>query len=295
MSRLLDIIIPVYNAEQFLDRCLSSIVNCDEFQTYRVVIIDDGSTDSSLDIINEYAKRHSNFFVSSRENKGIVRTLNEAIGLCNAKYIARMDADDIVLPTRFSKQIAYLEENLDVSMIGTCFKVIDENDNVLKISKPPMGMNRIKAYSLFGSPMCHPSIMFRGTAVYGDSVVYQEEPLCEDYCLWLRMLSKFKVDNIDEVGICYRVNEDSISHRNENKQVTNTLRYRELPNFLGVDSESYTSIDNLFAPRLTNLNSTRYLISLITSIPMIIKSKLSVTWFLVYGLSGLLVKLGLRK
>lgn len=295
MSLLLDIIIPVYNADDFLDKCLKSVVRSDDFSAYRVIVIDDGSTDNSLKIIESYASKYSNIQFVTRENKGLVRTLNEALSLCRAKYIARMDADDIVLPDRFSKQVSYLDEHVDVAIVGSGFNIIDESDVILSTSQPPVGVKKIRAYTLFGSPICHPSVMVRGDIVYNGHYIYEDEYLCEDYCLWLRILSKFEVNNIDSILMSYRINKRSVSRQNENRQLKNTIKHRDLTKILDVKSKCLYNINNLFSPRTSGVSFSCYFISVLKSIPIIIKSELSLFWFLAYSISGLMVKLGVRK
>jgi len=295
MTPILDIIIPVYNAEKFIDKCLDSIVSSERFDNYRLVIINDGSTDNTIKIIHQYSKRYVNIDVLSRENKGIVYTLNEALSLCNAKYIARMDADDIVLPGRFVKQIQYLEDNEDVSIVGASFNIIDETGRYLSTSRPPTKTEQIKAYALFGSPLCHPSIMLRGDIVYKGLYRYKDEPLCEDYCLWLRLLSKIKINNLNEVVMHYRMNEESLSNMDKSKQVFNTLKNRDLSLLLDLNSQDSSVVDDLFSPRLSKVSSYKYAFSILKFIPTIIKSDISLFWYLVYGVNGLIIKLGIRR
>ena len=105
---LVSVILPVYNAQKYLEEAIESIIN-QTYTNFEFIIIDDGSGDNSLNIINKYQKQDSRILVITRENKGLVYTLNEGINQAKGKYIARMDADDISLSNRFEKQIELLE------------------------------------------------------------------------------------------------------------------------------------------------------------------------------------------
>ena len=107
MTPLVSVVLPVYNAEEYISEALKSILN----QTYdnlEVVVVNDGSTDHSLHVIRSLADKRVK--IISRENRGLVASLNEGIDAASGDYIARMDADDISHPERISKQIRLLEE-----------------------------------------------------------------------------------------------------------------------------------------------------------------------------------------
>ena len=108
-SPLISVILPVYNAEKYLAEAIDSILN-QTFTDFEFIIINDGSTDNSLSILQSYQTQDSRIRLFSRENKGIVMTMNEGIDLARGEWLARMDADDIAMPSRFERQLQHLKE-----------------------------------------------------------------------------------------------------------------------------------------------------------------------------------------
>lgn len=125
------VVMPVYNSEKYLKESIESILN-QSYSDLEFIIINDGSTDNSFKIIKEYAKLDKRINVISRENKGIVYSLNEAIRLAKGEYIARMDADDISAPKRIEKQISFLKSHRDIDILGTQVKVVGNISNDIK-------------------------------------------------------------------------------------------------------------------------------------------------------------------
>ncbi len=110
MPRPVDILLPVRNAEHTLPDALDSVTR-QTFTRFRVLVVDDGSTDGSSDILKAYADRDTRFHILSSGGAGLVAALNQGLAACNAPLIARMDADDIMLPERIERQVAYLDAN----------------------------------------------------------------------------------------------------------------------------------------------------------------------------------------
>ena len=154
----ISVILPVYNAQDYLRDAVESILA----QTYRdftFIIINDGSTDDSLEILQEYADKDKRIKLVSRENRGLIYTLNEAISLCDSKYIARMDADDVALPKRFEKQVDYLERHPKVAVLGTGYRYLTETGEIGKKRSIFTSHEDIVASFFFGNPIAHPSVM----------------------------------------------------------------------------------------------------------------------------------------
>ena len=156
---VISVIMPVYNAETYVEEAIKSILN-QTFEDFEFLIINDGSEDNSLSIINNYASKDNRIKIISREKKGLVFSLNEGIKLAKGKYIARMDADDISVPERFKKQISYLERNSDVDICGTWIETFGRSMEVLKY---PVQHDDIKVALLFAFGLAHPSIMAKKT------------------------------------------------------------------------------------------------------------------------------------
>ena len=108
---LVSVVMPVYNAQKYLNKAIDSIL-AQTYKDFEFIIINDGSTDNSLQIIKKYQKKDKRIIVKNKKNKGIVAALNDGIKLSRGKYLARMDADDISLPSRFEVQVNFMEKIL---------------------------------------------------------------------------------------------------------------------------------------------------------------------------------------
>jgi glycosyltransferase involved in cell wall biosynthesis len=120
------VLMPVYNGEKYLREAIDSIFN-QTFTDFEFLIVDDGSTDNSVEIINSYQNSRINL-VKNDKNEGLVYTLNRGLSLAKGEYIARMDCDDISLPERLKKQIDFLDSNSEIAVVGTWIKVINEKE-----------------------------------------------------------------------------------------------------------------------------------------------------------------------
>ena len=203
----ISVITPVYNCEKYLTQAIDSILN-QTFTDFEFIIINDGSTDGSLAIIESYCQKDSRIkLINNLENLGFVRPLNQGLKSAQGKYIARFDGDDISLPTRLEKQFTFLEDNQDIFLIGGQGIVIDEDGIELTKISCPIQVDDVKRTLLKNNCLIHPSIMFRNKNVF-----YREKfKAAEDYDLYLRLLSAgYKISNLSEVLVKYRQRSDSI-------------------------------------------------------------------------------------
>ena len=126
---------PVYNAEKYLVESIESILN-QSLKNFEFIIINDGSKDKSLGIIKKYAKKDKRIILlNNSRNLGLQKTLNKGLEVARGKYVARMDADDISLPKRLEIQFNYMEDHLEIFLVGSSAIVIDGNGNRLGIFK----------------------------------------------------------------------------------------------------------------------------------------------------------------
>jgi glycosyltransferase involved in cell wall biosynthesis len=195
---LVSVILPVFNAGRLLEEAIESILN-QTIQNLELIIINDGSTDDSLDIIKTFAHKDKRIRFISRPNKGLVFTLNELVKLANGRYIARQDQDDISLPARLEKQIAFLRRNPDVSMVGTNIMVIDSRGkrvsqkvaNVDFLTHP----NDLKLAEVFSNQFAHGSIVIKRSSIKSDR--YDPDySYAEDYDFWSRLSRRSKLANL---------------------------------------------------------------------------------------------------
>jgi glycosyltransferase involved in cell wall biosynthesis len=207
MEPLVTILLPVYNGGNYLKIAIESILN-QTYTDFELLIIDDGSTDDSVRTISSYSDPRIRL-VKNEKNMGIVKTLNRGIQLAEGSFIARMDADDICLPSRIEKQAQYLTEHPEVSMVDSIMEIIDENGKSLnKTNSPAITDEEVLRTMARINCMGHSSIMMRKD----DYVKYLYRPIYyEDDDLWLRLLNDGKkIHKVAEPLLLYRVHNQSI-------------------------------------------------------------------------------------
>lgn len=161
MKELVSIIMPVCNNEKYLSDSIESILN-QTYENIELLILDDGSKDKSLSIIEKYALDNKNIRIISRNNKGVANSISELIKYSNGEYIARMDGDDISYLNRIETQIKYLKENSDVSLVGSYVDIEisdykNDDDKLMceKIFNFKIDKNNPSIKILNGHKICH--------------------------------------------------------------------------------------------------------------------------------------------
>jgi glycosyltransferase involved in cell wall biosynthesis len=230
------VLMPVYNGEQYLSQAISSILN-QTFTDYEFLIINDGSTDRSVEIVSSYNDPRIKL-IHNDTNIKLVETLNKGLLLSHGKYIARMDCDDISRADRLAEQVSFMESNQDVDICGTWIKYINGyNKNNWK---PPINDDTIKCRLLFAPPLAHPSVMFRKDVMINNNLLYSSKyEHCEDYDLWVRSAQYVKFANINKVLLLYRIHSNNIgiSFRQEQLASANEIRNKLLL-ALGISASS---------------------------------------------------------
>jgi glycosyltransferase involved in cell wall biosynthesis len=200
----------VYNGEEHLRKAVDSVLS-QTFTDFEFLIIEDGSTDRTLEILRSYDDARIRLIV--QENRGHVRSLNRALEEAKGEYVARMDADDVSLPERFSSQVAYLDEHPEVGILGSAVVYIDRGGRVVGAWEVPTLPGEVSWQLFFGTCLAHPSVMMRRDLVlelgsYDDEVLH-----AEDYDLWARASSLTRLANLGSPLLQRRAWEDSITHR----------------------------------------------------------------------------------
>lgn len=233
-NALVTVLMPVYNAQRFLGEAIESILN-QTFRDFEFLIIDDGSTDSSVEVINSYQDSRIRL-ITNKENLGISATLNKGIELASAELIARMDADDISYPTRLEKQFNFFKLNSDFALLSTWAREVDEDKNPLLIEK---WESEFYYYNLtFECRIYHPTVMYKRSAVI--EVGKYSTPYCEDYNLWWKISRKYKIANLEEVLLDYRSTAESlsrVSRKTEYESAQTEQVLRNIHFFTGNDFE----------------------------------------------------------
>ena len=213
MAPKISVLLPVYNAENFIAESIQSILDQTE-PDFELLVIDDCSTDRSLEIIEGFQDPRI-ILRKKKSNSGYTESLNWGIDQARGKYIARMDADDISLPQRFEKQLLFLEQNQLVAMCGT--EALVEGSN-LKFNYP-CEPEAIQANLLLGSSLIHPSIMGKTDIFKAYKYDILKEP-AEDYDLFTRLAAKgIQLANLEEPLLIYRVHTNQISKVQNQKQI----------------------------------------------------------------------------
>jgi glycosyltransferase involved in cell wall biosynthesis len=211
---LISVLMPVYNAERFLNEAIDSIL-IQTLYDFEFVIIDDGSSDKSVDIILSYSDPRIKFY-QNKINLGISATLNRGIELCQARYIARMDADDISHPNRLERQYEFIKLHSD-GVLFSCWAVEVSED------RKPITIGRLKPehyyYNLtFCCWIYHPTMIYRKDAI--QSIGKYTVPYSEDFELIWQILRRYKIYHLPEVLLEYRISTQSLwqfSKKNETK------------------------------------------------------------------------------
>lgn len=200
---LVSVGIPFYNAEEYLSLAVMSIIN-QSFADWELILIDDGSSDRSLDIAKRFEKDNKNIrVISDGQNKKLPHRLNQLVYESNGKYIARMDADDIAHPNRLKIQLEFLEKNPNYDLVATGIISIDSNNNVHGYRNEKFITTNINIKN--GSPIAHPTL-FAKKSWYERNSYSEDYPRSEDYELWCRASSKgdFKIAILPNLLLYYR-------------------------------------------------------------------------------------------
>lgn len=211
----ISVIMSVYNAERHLADAIRSILN-QTFTDFEFLIVDDGSRDSSAAIMDAFAVSDPRIRVIRQENRGLIVSLNRMLDEARAPLVARMDADDISLPTRFERQIAFLSEHTDHGVVGTNTHELDEDGTVFECSDlHPLDHPSIATAMEHRSPICHPSVLMRREAILAAGGYRPPYVHCEDYDLWLRLLDRTRLANLPDRLLLYRRSPGQVSAQHE--------------------------------------------------------------------------------
>lgn len=178
-NTLVTIAIPIYNAEEYLASAIQSVMN-QTYKDWELLLMCDGSNDSSTTIANEYALKDERIkVIDDGVNRGLIYRLNQSILMTTSKYYARMDADDIMYITRIEEQVRYMEEHPEVDVLGTSIMIIDNNNNIVSSGYDVGDVNKFT----------HPTVM--GRTSWFKANPYSDWALrAEDYELWTRTYDK---------------------------------------------------------------------------------------------------------
>lgn len=243
------VLMAAYNAEDYLNQAIDSILS-QTFSDFEFLILDDGSTDRTPDILADYASKDRRLeLIHNNGNVGTTRSLNKGLALARGEYIARMDADDVSLPHRLEKQVEFLDRRPDVGVVGCQMEVIDEADKPVGTYEVPCDHSMIVWKLLCGRSFAHPSVMIRA-AILREAGGYDPSlPHSQDFELWTRLTAHTRFANLPEIHVRYRTHPGAISRQRADVQraCVLTARRRFLSRYLGreADTDLVESIEKL--------------------------------------------------
>lgn len=219
MIALVSVIMSTYNEnESYIRTSVSSVLKQTLSDLELIIVIDNPENEAAVRTVNAFAAEDSRVRVLCNErNLGLVRTLNKAIAAAGGAVLARMDADDIALPQRLEKQLAFMErEHIDI--VGAATQYIDENGSPTGSGHIYRTEEQLHRLLRFENGLCHPTWMVR-REVYEQLNGYRDIDSCEDYDFLLRAIEKgYRLGMVDEVLLYYRYNKNGISQSREFRQ-----------------------------------------------------------------------------
>jgi len=219
----ISVLMPVYNNARYLAEAVESILN-QSFTDFEFLILDDGSQDRSVAMLQDYAARDSRIRLTLRENRGIAKSLNQLIAQATGDLVARMDADDVALPERFAQQVAFLRQYPQVLCLGGALDWIDAQSRLIGHCPMPQTDAELQQLLLGGISMLHhPTAMIRRSALLQVGGYDETMEASADLDLWLRLGEIGQLANLPNTVLQYRLHTNSITHAKQAQQAIDAL------------------------------------------------------------------------
>lgn len=222
-SPQISVLMPVYNCERYLKAAIDSILS-QTFPDFEFLILDDGSTDGSVQILQDYAAQDKRIRFKAQDNSGIAKTLNRLVAMAQGEFLARMDADDIALPERFARQVEFLQQHPEVVCVGGAIDWIDEKGHLLGHCEMPTEDAELQRLLLGGiSLLHHPTATMRRTAILQVGGYNETMIASSDLDLWLRLGEIGQLANLPDTVLQYRLHRQSITQAKQDQQAKDAL------------------------------------------------------------------------
>jgi len=264
----LSVILTVYNGEYFISKAIESILT-QTFRDFELIVINDGSTDMTSEIIQSYSDPRI-IYIQNEKNCGIAKSLNKGLSVARGRYIAIMDADDISMPERFSKQFEFLENHPEIGVCGTWINLIDKKGNLIGKKRYPVSSNVISCFLLFYCCIANPTTMYRKKIITDIGNYNTDFIAAMDYDLWTRIIGHYDFSNIPEFLLNYRIHGGNISsNRQKHYHEDYLIRKNAIETFLGnpLSSTEDAAVNEWTKPILKmNLNDISLIDSLLLKI-----------------------------
>lgn len=221
MKPKVSLVMSVFNQERFLKEAIKSILG-QTYKDFEFLILDDGSFDNSFKIFKSFKDKRIKIF-QNKKRQGLAKSLNFLIKKAKGKYIARMDGDDVSLPTRLLTQVRFLDKHPQIALVGCWAKIINDKGKVIGEFRHPLNYKQIRKVILSYNPFIHPSVMFRKEAFKKIGGYDESLPYSQDYDLFLRFVINYPCINIKRFLFKFRWHPD---FGKQKKQHLNALKVR---------------------------------------------------------------------
>lgn len=228
---VVSVLMPCYNAAETLPSALESLTR-QALTDFELIAVDDGSTDETITLLRTWAADDARLNIFSQAHRGIVKALNTGLNVCQADYVARMDADDLAHPDRLARQIAFLDQHPDTALVGCQVKAFPPGEVrrgfeiYLEWQNSLLTDESIRREIFVESPLAHPSVMVRKNWIL-EVGGYQEHGWPEDYDLWLRLyLAGARFAKLPEVLLEWREHEERLTRQDSRYSLENFLRVK---------------------------------------------------------------------
>ncbi|MBL4807066.1 MAG: glycosyltransferase family 2 protein [Rhodobacteraceae bacterium] len=218
----ISVIMGVRNGEKYLAEAVESILS-QTFGNFEYIIVNDGSTDNTLTMLQGFAKQDPRIKVIDRQASGLPTSLNIAIDRATAPFIARMDADDMSMPQRFSRQIAFLRQNEDIAVVGSSAIIIDSTGKRQKTKTMPITPQAVREKLPHRNCLVHPATMIRRDVLQNVGGYNVNYVVSQDYDLWLRILTVSDLANLEEPLLKLRTHSDQVTKTKSTKITMNRV------------------------------------------------------------------------
>lgn len=213
---LVSCIMSTYNRYEYLGESVRSILDQTYINIELIVVLEKCENQSKIEKLLKGIKDKRIVVICNTERLGFAASLNVGIEAAQGKYIARMDDDDISLPTRFEKQVEYMESHPEVGICGTNAKFFGNETAVIGVETDP---EVLKVITLYRTPFIHPTIMMRKDLIDKYNLRYDPSYFTEDYELWSRAIQYFPIANIDEILLNYRASNNNLTSGNNETKI----------------------------------------------------------------------------